>query len=149
MSVFGLAFLCRSLTFGRAKERIELLLFGRTGARIFLHLHTLFARRYRHCLLDAKMSVSAGGRDVQLQLFDLVPNPSAEAVQNATLRRSAALFTAHCRVAKSLSVHTLRAYEGDLGLFIKDVGPDAVPAEIDRDRLWQHSPSTPVGREAS
>jgi len=45
---------------------------------------------------------------------------------------------AHCRVAKSLSAHTLRAYEGDLGLFIKDVGGDEVPTAIDRDRLWQH-----------
>ena len=45
---------------------------------------------------------------------------------------------AHCRVAKSLSAHTLRAYEGDLGLFIKDVGADAVPEAINRDRLWQH-----------
>lgn len=75
---------------------------------------------------------------MQLELFELVTGPSGAGVEGETLSSSASKFLAHCRVAKSLSAHTLRAYKGDLGLFIKHLGPGAVPAEIDRDRLWQH-----------
>lgn len=75
---------------------------------------------------------------MQMQLFDLTPDPAQTVTQNESLAKCAARFMAHCRVAKSLSPHTLRAYEGDLSLLIRNVGPDAAPTGIDRERLWQH-----------
>lgn len=44
-------------------------------------------------------------------------------------------FLIHCRVAKNLSPHTLRAYSIDLKEFVTFVGTDATVAEIDRQRL--------------
>lgn len=75
---------------------------------------------------------------MQMQLFDLVPSQEPLAPEHKTLGHYASMFLAHCRNAKSLSSHTLRAYQGDIGLLVRDVGSDAEPTAIDRDRLWQH-----------
>lgn len=75
---------------------------------------------------------------MQLQLFDLTPHPAPTVNRDESLAKCAARFMAHCRVAKSLSPNTLRAYEGDLGLLVREVGPDTVPTVIDRERLWKH-----------
>lgn len=74
---------------------------------------------------------------MQMQLFDYLKE-STTAGDPGRLDRSVTLFIEHCRVGKTLSAHTLRAYRGDLNLFLRDVGPDTRPADIDRDRLWQH-----------
>lgn len=49
-----------------------------------------------------------------------------------TTRVAANLFVDHCRVAKALSVHTLRAYAGDLDDFIAFIGGRAAVTTIDR-----------------
>jgi integrase/recombinase XerD len=74
---------------------------------------------------------------MQMQLFDY-QNETASVTPTERLDRWVTLFIDHCRVGKTLSSHTLRAYRGDLNLFLRDVGPDTRPADIDRDRLWQH-----------
>lgn len=74
---------------------------------------------------------------MQMQLFDFLKESATEA-PSERLDRWVALFVDHCRVGKTLSVHTLRAYRGDLKLFLRDVGPGVSASKIDRDRLWQH-----------
>jgi integrase/recombinase XerD len=75
---------------------------------------------------------------MQMQLFELTPEHTCTVKSDESLSKCAARFMAHCRVAKSLSPHTIRAYEGDLRLLIRDLGPDVAPEEVDRERLWKH-----------
>jgi integrase/recombinase XerD len=51
------------------------------------------------------------------------------------LAKQAALFLDHCRVAKALSVHTLRAYRSDLDDLIAHVGGSVPVADIHRDTV--------------
>jgi integrase/recombinase XerD len=44
----------------------------------------------------------------------------------------------YCRVAKSLSSHTLRAYEGDLGLFLRHSGAATAACAINQDSIWAY-----------
>ena len=52
--------------------------------------------------------------------------------------RACADFLAHCRVAKSLSAHSLRAYAIDLKEFERFVTPDAEVSAIDRQHLRRY-----------
>lgn len=49
------------------------------------------------------------------------------------------LFLDHCRIAKRLSPHTLRAYGADFRDFLGFLGADAVLPEIDREKLRAYS----------
>lgn len=71
---------------------------------------------------------------MQMPLFDL---HSAKPQDPSPLAHSIRQFIAHCRVAKSLSLHTVRAYEGDLALFLRCLGSDVPPQDIGRDRIFQ------------
>ncbi len=54
-----------------------------------------------------------------------------------TLAAAVERFAEHC-AAKSLSPHTLRAYEGDLDGFVEHVGGTVDPATIDRDAIRRY-----------
>lgn len=58
-----------------------------------------------------------------------MPLPLAEAAQR---------FLDHCRVAKTLSPHTLRAYEADLGHVMMRLGSATAVGAIDRDALRRY-----------
>jgi integrase/recombinase XerD len=74
---------------------------------------------------------------MQLQLFELDGGRGAS--QNGpALRVEVAAFVEHCRVARGLSVHTLRAYASDLRLFSLEVGADTRPHDISRECVRAH-----------
>lgn len=54
------------------------------------------------------------------------------------IARASADFLAHCRVAKSLSAHSLRAYAIDLKEFERFIAPDTAVAAIDRQHLRRY-----------
>ncbi|MBF0169394.1 MAG: tyrosine-type recombinase/integrase [Alphaproteobacteria bacterium] len=56
--------------------------------------------------------------------------PIAEAVQ---------VFLDHCRIAKCLSAHTLRAYESDLGQFTAFAGSSGTVRDVERDLLRDYA----------
>lgn len=58
---------------------------------------------------------------------------------NLTVADAARRFLAHCRVARGLSAHTLRAYKSDLADFATLAGPDARLAEVTRDAVRQYA----------
>lgn len=66
------------------------------------------------------------------------PNTHASLESALPIGRLGHRFIEHCRVARSLSGHTLRAYAGDLSGFVKHVGPDSLPGAIDRDRITDY-----------
>lgn len=55
------------------------------------------------------------------------------------LAEAAKAFLDHCRIAKCLSAHTLRAYEGDLGQFAGFAGREATVSTIERDLLRDYA----------
>jgi site-specific recombinase XerD len=57
-----------------------------------------------------------------------------------------ALFQEHCRVNRSLSSHTLRAYAGDLADFVKHCGADGPVAIVTKDRLLEYARTLLDGR---
>lgn len=56
-----------------------------------------------------------------------------------TLRKAAALFVDHCRVARALSIHTLRAYTADLADFSEFTGTCTPVIAIDRTTIRSYA----------
>ena len=56
-----------------------------------------------------------------------------------TVSTAASRFVEHCRVAKHLSPHTLRAYTSDLGHFAAVVGGTASIQEVDREAVRHYA----------
>lgn len=54
------------------------------------------------------------------------------------LRDASRMFLAWCRAARSLSPHTLRAYELDLGSFVQFAGCGSLVASCTRDRIQEY-----------
>jgi site-specific recombinase XerD len=63
--------------------------------------------------------------------------PAFERVET-TVSEASARFLDHCRVGKSLSAHTLRAYSSDLAHFVAKIGADAGVERVDRDCIREY-----------
>jgi site-specific recombinase XerD len=65
------------------------------------------------------------------------PNSAARGRANAahTIATAAQGFLGHCRIAKGLSEHTLRAYDTDLADFMTHIGHALPVSAIDRDQI--------------
>lgn len=61
------------------------------------------------------------------------PLTNETAVASSTLHTAIRSFIQHCRVLKSLSDHTLRAYFGDLLDFVQHAGSESMPPKIGPD----------------
>jgi len=74
---------------------------------------------------------------MQMELFELGGSPDDSQV-GSTLEHSVRAFVEHCRVARGLSAHTLRAYASDLRLFSLEIGADTRPQDISRECIREH-----------
>ena len=76
-----------------------------------------------------------------MDVSNFTPAKTAMAGVPAPLPLSTAvgLFKEHCRVGRSLSDHTLRAYAGDLTHFVKYCGADAPVSVVTKDRLLEYA----------
>jgi site-specific recombinase XerD len=75
---------------------------------------------------------------MQLALFE-TPRRSQEGPSDPpSLIRCTTLFIDYCRVAKSLSTHTLRAYAGDLELFVRHGGAATPATDIGQENIWAY-----------
>src|SRR5438067_10441682 len=58
--------------------------------------------------------------------------------QSCDLARAVDRFLEHCRIGRSLSGHTLRAYRGDLSDFSRAAGVDVEPATIAKESVREY-----------